>query len=158
LSFWTCFANTSKGIFVCLVQYNTKEKRGTTLICERPEDLWLDIVPFVNVVDVASLLTTCTTLTKTLKSKECAICRLLAERKYPEETLHVDQYDNSWRDLLEDDNAKGGVYVLTTRTASYLKNKRVVGRLYVTSIEHLIWDKQERTVSLVIEAFGHDDS
>lgn len=137
------------------------------MIYELPDDAWLHFLPFVTIADVASLMRTCTTVRRTLVSMEDIIWRLFAELTYPAETLLVQQYDNSWKDLLQDDNAKGGFYMLTSRTVStwdynvYQDDEHhhldVHTRIYVNSIEHVIWDKQERTVSLVIEAFGHTD-
>lgn len=80
-----------------------------------------------------------------------------AHRKYPSVTLNKDLYTNhSWKSLVKDDNSRGGFYVLEKLVVSEWMHNHG-GAFYINAIRCLIWDRQSRTVSIIIEAFGDSD-
>mmetsp|Transcript_30875 Transcript_30875/g.51010 ORF Transcript_30875/g.51010 Transcript_30875/m.51010 type:complete len:275 (+) Transcript_30875:23-847(+) len=122
-----------------------------------PVDLWWHLLPFVSLLDATSLMSTCKKVEAVISDD--SVYRIFAEQKYPADTLQPDEhYDQSWRRLLQDDNAKGGCYVLKIHAVSrWRHNAMLPGVFYINSVRYLIWDRSTRKVHVAIEAFGSND-
>jgi hypothetical protein len=125
--------------------------------CSLPLDVWSAILDFLQVSDLYGLVVT----NKEIRSivDQDSTYELLAKRRFPIELLDITQYENnSWKKLLEDDNAKNGYYRLELNAISYCSREGITwGMFYVNKMRSIAWDRQENQIILEVEAFGEND-
>jgi hypothetical protein len=120
-----------------------------------PFDIWTTIVGFLELADLYGLLTT----NKQIRSiiDQDVIYEQFAKRKYPLHLLDRSVYENSsWKELVQDDNAKNGYYRLQLNAVSFSRDNSGQ-RFYVNMIRSMAWDRKKNHVILEIEAFGEND-
>jgi hypothetical protein len=121
-----------------------------------PLDVWSAILDFLQVSDLYGLVATNKELHSMVDQE--GVYQRLAKRKFPIQFLDITQYDNSWKQLLQDDNAKNGYYRLELNAVSYCSREGIAwGMFYVNKIRSIAWDRQENHIILEIEAFGEND-
>jgi hypothetical protein len=125
--------------------------------CSLPLDVWSVILDFLQVSDLYGLLATNKEI-RSVVDQESTYERL-AKHKFPMPLLDITQYENnSWKKLLQDDNAKNGYYRLELNALSYCSREGIAwGKYYVNKIRAIAWDKKENRIILEVEAFGEDD-
>jgi hypothetical protein len=124
--------------------------------CSLPLDVWSAILDFLQVSDLYGLVAT----NKEIRSivDQDSTYERLAKRKFPVQLLDITQYDNSWKKLLQDDNAKNGYYRLELNAVSYCSREGIAwGMFYVNKIRSIAWDRQKNHIILEVEAFGEND-
>lgn len=145
------------------------------------EDTWLTVLDYLQLSDVYNLLPTSKKIFSMIDTETAYERR--ARFMYPLSTIQpnniskykrqeeeeekqeqnqqtgeeIDDSDKPWKRLLQDGNGKNGLYVKTLHKVSYCLDNNEMNMFYVNSIRYMIWDKQEKTISLIIEAFGHED-
>jgi hypothetical protein len=120
-----------------------------------PLDVWTTIAGFLEILDLYSLLTTNKQIHSTVDQD--AIYEQFAKRKFPLYLLDRSVYDNSWKKLLQDDNAKNGYYRLQLNAAYYCRRSSDAMTINVHMIRTIAWDRQANEIILEVEAFGGDD-
>jgi hypothetical protein len=119
-----------------------------------PLDIWTAIATFLERLDLYSLLTT----NKEIHSMvdQDVICEQFAQRKFPLYLLDLSLYENSWKMLLQDDNAKNGYYRLQVNAVSFSQIRNSDEMFYVNIIRSIAWDRKENLIILEFEAFGEN--
>jgi hypothetical protein len=126
-----------------------------TLDSSLPLDIWTTIVGFLERTDLYGLLTTNKQIHSTIDQD--VIYEHFAKRKFPLHLLDISRYDNSsWKELLQDDNAKNGYYRMQLNAVSFLRINSD-HRFYVNMIRSIAWDREENQIILEVEAFGEND-
>jgi hypothetical protein len=124
-------------------------------------DTWFHILSYMQLSDFASLLSTDKLLRERLLEDEEAYMKLFACLKYPMDTVDVQLYGQSWKILLQDDNARGGCYTLSTRIVSEWRANSdpffVTSHFYINAVRHVVWDRQVKCIYIIIEAYGNQD-
>ena len=125
--------------------------------CSLPFDVWSAILDFLQVSDLYGLVAT----NKEIRSivDQDNTYERLAKHKFPLQLLDITHYENdSWKKLLQDDNAKNGYYRLELNNVSYCSREGIAwGTFYVNKIRSIAWDRQENHIILEVEAFGEND-
>lgn len=72
-------------------------------------------------------------------------------------TSHHVEEKPCWKELVRDFNGKNGFYVrrIDNRVSNWTSNGAHWS--YVNSIRYMIWDRREKSISLIAENFGYDD-
>jgi hypothetical protein len=126
-----------------------------------PTDIWVQILTHVQLSDFLILLTINKILREWLMQEEELYLRLFASLKYPADTIDIHRYSQSWKSLLQDDNARGGCYVLTNLTVSewfYNSHPSIATtHFYINAIRYVVWDRESQNISIIIEAYGNHD-
>jgi hypothetical protein len=121
-----------------------------------PLDVWSAILEFLQVSDLYGLMATNKEIFS-IVDQDSTYDRL-AKRKFPLQLLDITQYENSWKKLLQDDNAKNGYYRLELNALSYCSREGIAwDAYYVNKIRSIAWDRQENHIILEVEAFGEHD-
>lgn len=118
-----------------------------------PLDIWTAIAGFLERLDLYSLLTTNKQIHSTVDQD--VIYEQFAKRKFPFHLLDISLYENSWKMLLQDDNARNGYYRLQLNAVTFsLGNSDQM--FYVDIIRSIAWDRKENQIILEFEAFGEN--
>jgi hypothetical protein len=125
-----------------------------------PFDIWTTIAGFLEILDLCSLLTTNKEIHSTVDQDD--IYAQFAKRKFPLYLLDRSVYNNSWKKLLQDDNAKNGYYRLQLNALTFWTRygstiHHVDHTFYVHMIRTIAWDRQANEIILEVEAFGEND-
>lgn len=122
--------------------------------------VWSLIISYLELSNLSDLCLVCKAF-RSLCDSETAY-GIWAHQRYPIDTIHPSDYNNTFKALLQDDNARGGMYVMEKLVVSeWVYNSNPVLRsqdlFYVNAIRYLIWDRLSQEVSVVFEAFGNRD-
>jgi hypothetical protein len=129
----------------------------TMLNSSLPLDIWTTIAGFLEIIDLYSLLTTNKEINTTVDQD--VIYEQFAKRKFPLYLLDTSVYENSWKTLLQDDNAKNGYYRLQLNAVSFRYSMDDDRRLFYTAqmIRTIAWDRQTNQIILEVEVFGENN-
>ena len=126
-------------------------------LCSLPLDVWSAILDFLQVSDLYGMVATNKEI-RSIVDRDSTYERL-AKHKFPIQLLDITQYeDDSWKKLLQNDNAKNGYYRMELNPVSYCSREGIAwGTFYVNKIRSIAWDRQENQIILEVEAFGEND-
>lgn len=119
-----------------------------------PLDIWTTIAGFLVVLDLYNLLATNKEIHSTVDQD--VIYEQFAKRKFPLYLLDRSVYENSWKKLVQDDNARNGYYRLQLNAVSFWR-RNSNQMFYVNMIRTIAWDRQTNQIILEVEAFGEND-
>jgi hypothetical protein len=120
----------------------------TTAVDELPRDIWSEVIDFLPLSNLPSVLCLSRTLAKIVDHED--VFERLCRSTYPPATLDVDAYGGSWKAMLRSDNAINGLRVRSLPTRAV---HRRVGFSSVRYRSALCWDAVRRTIRirLVVE-------
>jgi hypothetical protein len=134
-------------------------------------DVLCVVLEFATRADLGSLISTNKKLRAMLDDE--LVYEQLARRKYPPNTLDVSRY-RSWKELLKDDNAKNGAYMLKGERAAGQRSSKLPAvplppvaiakwrmnnsyTAYFSSVKNIVWDRHLNHIVITVEAFGARD-
>jgi hypothetical protein len=119
-------------------------------------DIWCSVVGFLELADLCGLLTTDKQIHSTINQD--VIYEHFAKRKFPLHLLDISRYENSsWKELLQDDNAKNGYYRMQLNAVCSCSRNYSDQRFYVNMIRSMAWDRKDNQIILEVESFGEND-
>jgi hypothetical protein len=140
-------------------------------------DVLCVVLEFVTRPDLGNLISTNKKLQAMLDDE--LVYEHFARHKYPSNTLVVSRY-RSWKELLKDDNAKNGAYMLQGERAAVPIEQRSwklpappsqqlppvaiakwrmnnSSAAYFNSVKNIMWDRHLNHIVITVEAFGARD-
>jgi hypothetical protein len=120
-----------------------------------PLDIWTNITGFLEILDLYSLLTTNKEINTTVDQD--VIYEQFAKRKFPLYLLDTSVYENSWKTLLQHDNARNGYYRLQLNALSCWSRYDGTSAFHGHMIRTMAWDRQTNQIILDVEAFGENN-
>lgn len=113
-------------------------------------DLWTQVITkHVNVKDFRNLALACRDMHRVVD----LVAERMARERYNSATSSP--YPN-WRSLVMDDNCRNGMYAFDIFVqSSWVYNSSWM--YYTNAVRHVLWDRKDGFVHLVVEAFGNSD-